>query len=329
MEQYRLVELRDNIEKLMECPVCMDRLQSPVSCCYNGHPLCPNCTKSVGSCPLCQTAFTTGQNTFINQLIASFPFRCKFSIEGCEERAAPEYLTAHEKTCEYRYVDCPLLTTSSTACYGLVSVRSYAAHVEEHHQSYITTFTGRDWGYSGVLPKTIFPDRLNCYYSILKDSWKKLYFVVMIYYEKISKAYQISVHYLGRNSEASNYIYTIKIMGVGRFNKGVTYSGECVPNMMSPEEASKYEPFEVKDTNGRISQHKNETKFFLSIKKVDDFNKNNPHSTGTVASSVSKKRKTLDELMLSADNHKTGPQLKEVTDHLWVPWQDGFPAETL
>lgn len=321
--------MRDNIEKLMECPVCLERLQSPVACCFNGHPLCPKCSKSIRSCPLCQSIFTAGQNTFINQLIASFPFKCKFALEGCEELAAPEFLTVHEKKCEYRHVDCPLLTSSSTECFGLVTVRSYSAHVLEHHQSYITTYDARDWEYSGVLPKNIDESRINCYYSVLKDSWKDLCFIVMIYYDTATKIYQLTVHYLGKDSEASKYIYTIKLQVEGHFNE-LIYSTKCLPNIMSPEEAKKYDPFEIRDIDGRISRHKDEIKFSLKIKNVEDYKKYR-HLDEITVLQVPKKRKTLDVNMKS-DNHKTSHQskegnLKEINS--WVEWVNGFPEESL
>lgn len=288
----------------MECPVCLERLESPVTCCVNGHPLCPKCPMNMRTCPLCSSTFSNQQHTFINQLVTTFPFRCRYSLEGCSEILVPDNLKNHEKVCEYRYVDCPLLTTSFTKCITLVSQRSYTEHIEQCHQSYITTYCTKEWEYIGVLPVGMYFNQINCYYSVIKDNYRHLYFIVMTHYDKKAQVYQISVHFLGKQSEAHDYIYTINVKAKDFFEEFV-YSNKCIPKLTVPDEAKRFYPFELRDIDGMISSRKEGLKFSVKIRNKDDFkNKDNPKIIEEnddiieiPISKVPKKRKTADSLL--------------------------------
>lgn len=293
----------------MECPVCLERLESPVVCCVNGHPLCPKCQKKIRVCPLCANNFSTHQHTFINQLVTTFPFRCKYALEGCTEILVPDNLKVHEKVCEYRYVDCPFFIVALTKCTHLVSQRSYTEHLEQYHPSYIITYDTKDWEYIGELPII---NQINCNYKAIKDKYRHEYFVVLTFYDRKLQVYQISVHYLGKQSDAKDYIYTVTVNDNNFFEEFV-YSNKCLPKLMTPEESKKCFPFELKDIDGMLSNRREPIKFSVKVRSKDDFkNRDKPNVAETnddiieipvsKVSRVPKKRKTVDSLLPTFQN---------------------------
>ncbi|XP_015122455.1 E3 ubiquitin-protein ligase sina [Diachasma alloeum] len=71
-----MTELRahwcDDLEELLECPVCLDLLKGKVFQCIQGHDVCQYCKKSLDMCPVCKSAFSESRNWTVEKIVAKF-----------------------------------------------------------------------------------------------------------------------------------------------------------------------------------------------------------------------------------------------------------------
>lgn len=265
--------MREKLEELLECPnpQCYERLDPPVYSCINGHAVCHKCElKGITQCPVCKSSFLKGRNFLINDILNTFQFRCKFSEHGCSIRSTPDSLKSHELTCDYRTVKC-VLSKDGKACDAVIALPQYPEHVETEHNSYVHTPFTLNSDYESVLPKKNKLDLTNRFFRFLKDTINNLNFLEMTHYDGTYKIYTISVHLIGKQSEASNFVYTIDVNEdnlMGQFK----YSNDCLPNIMSSNEAEKFFPFTLRDKDDMFSIHK-ELKYNLKIEKKEDFGK--------------------------------------------------------
>lgn len=91
-------------EEILLCCACQERMLPPVASCINGHALCLDC--SLANCPVCGSIFFYSKNTYLNQLLAVMPFRCRNHDNGCDISETFENLNLHEERCNYREIKC-------------------------------------------------------------------------------------------------------------------------------------------------------------------------------------------------------------------------------
>ncbi|KOB71436.1 E3 ubiquitin-protein ligase [Operophtera brumata] len=48
--------------RLLECPVCLEWMEPPMSQCRRGHLVCCRCRARLASCPVCRTTFSSVRN---------------------------------------------------------------------------------------------------------------------------------------------------------------------------------------------------------------------------------------------------------------------------
>lgn len=94
-----------DIEKMMECPVCMEFMTPPIWQCVSGHPLCDICSKKVNTCPTCRVDMEKKVRNFLAESILSMNShfcqysRCGQSVAYCDKRK-------HEETCVWALLTC-------------------------------------------------------------------------------------------------------------------------------------------------------------------------------------------------------------------------------
>nr|CAD7204373.1 unnamed protein product [Timema douglasi] len=61
--------LSKSLLSLLECPVCLEYMQTPIQQCLNGHSLCSNCRPKLDKCPSCRRSLsTTSRNVALEQI---------------------------------------------------------------------------------------------------------------------------------------------------------------------------------------------------------------------------------------------------------------------
>ena len=92
MDVIEANKFEEYIKNLLECPVCMEPIQSaPIHQCTNGHVLCKDCIAKLESCPICRNDSNTARNLIFEQIIGNF-------IANQEPYEKPE-LQKWEKVC--------------------------------------------------------------------------------------------------------------------------------------------------------------------------------------------------------------------------------------
>lgn len=234
----------DTLGLLLECPVCLDILHSPVSSCESGHTICVKCRgKGCGECPFCQKAFNANTHSLINQILTTIKFRSKYAKLGCTFSTASKELTLHEGSCDYQTIKCHLFKYGQF-CNDNIPRLEYPSHIEEHHDYCIDNTFQLFAEHKIILPRKNDLDLDKYFFRVLKDCKKKLYFLISTSYDEQKELYLISVHYIGKPSSASDYFYTIEVVqdSLGTYK----HSKFCLP-MMHPDEAKRFHPFLIFD----------------------------------------------------------------------------------
>ena len=114
-ELGRLLLVKVNIEKELECPVCLILPRGPpILVCRAGHSVCCECyprlsrTYRSRRCPICQAKYCSppARNFTAEAVLECLERNCRFDYKGCQfSTKSSESLGAHESECPHRPVD--------------------------------------------------------------------------------------------------------------------------------------------------------------------------------------------------------------------------------
>ena len=103
----RMASFQEQVEELMECPVCFKiPRRMPIECCRFGHLVCEDCRPKVESCPTCRGGYLNYTNTVAGYISLIVAHKCKFSPLGCHVKMSVHTITRHEKICPERVIRC-------------------------------------------------------------------------------------------------------------------------------------------------------------------------------------------------------------------------------
>lgn len=123
--------LKKGVQKLMECPVCLETPQfTPIYRCGAGHILCKDCRGKVQNCPICKVELGGERCLLAEQLLYQLPARCRFFASDCKrEFLDREDLKNHQLECPHRPVRC-----ISLFCKRNIQIAKLAEHLKEDHR---------------------------------------------------------------------------------------------------------------------------------------------------------------------------------------------------
>jgi len=85
--------------KELECPVCLEYMESPIKMCENGHTICDSCGSQVSKCPSCRGTFTKARNFTLGRIAATAIFPCKNREAGCGKTFTVNHKNSHQSQC--------------------------------------------------------------------------------------------------------------------------------------------------------------------------------------------------------------------------------------
>ncbi|OIT04948.1 PREDICTED: E3 ubiquitin-protein ligase SINA-like 7 [Nicotiana attenuata] len=129
---------------VLDCPICLEPLSTPVFQCENGHIACASCCiKIANKCPSCCWPIGYNRCRAIEKVLESVKVSCMNKIYGCKEILSYGKKTDHENTCTYVPCTCPCcdFTATSTKVYAHFRV-NHGSLVEQivfnaHHPIYV------------------------------------------------------------------------------------------------------------------------------------------------------------------------------------------------
>ena len=116
-----------DLETELLCPVCLSiPRDTPVHSCPAGHIVCATCKGRMDNnkCPSCRQHLNNNTNSVVASMITKVRHQCKYAEFGCIEKDFLNALTAHERKCSERTVQCP-------RCRKIVVISEYLEHVIE------------------------------------------------------------------------------------------------------------------------------------------------------------------------------------------------------
>lgn len=221
----RVSKLLPNLVKLLDCPVCTERITPPVKVCSNGHAVCNTCREKLTICPICKTVFSTNKNTILDQIIEENFYACKYAQKGCTVEMKLRDIEEHEiKQCIYRTIVCTIMTSKSGLCNSEVSISEYYNHVNGCHKSNTETIE-----FSVETRRTIDISSNLHMVQILKDvkSSKTVFEVVKL--DEIKKSFYITYIMIGTNEEANKNAYELRISNTKDKYRELKYKSLCIP----------------------------------------------------------------------------------------------------
>lgn len=94
---------------VLDCPICLELLISPVYQCNNGHVACSSCCNKLGNkCPSCSMPIGYNRCRAIEKVIESVKLPCLNIKYGCNESVSYNNRQDHEKMCIYAQCSCPI-----------------------------------------------------------------------------------------------------------------------------------------------------------------------------------------------------------------------------
>ncbi|KAL7615344.1 hypothetical protein Lser_V15G07348 [Lactuca serriola] len=122
---------------VLDCPICLESLCSPIYQCENGHIACSCCcSKSNHKCPSCCLPIGFNRCRAMEKLVNSITVDCENKKYGCTEPLIYHMKAQHEQVCSHTLCFCPLSSCGFTGSYANLYV-----HFRTHHSSSATPFT--------------------------------------------------------------------------------------------------------------------------------------------------------------------------------------------
>ncbi|KAG8277097.1 hypothetical protein J6590_050006 [Homalodisca vitripennis] len=94
------------LERIAECPVCLQTVTPPFKLCAAGHFICSGCIKTMKLCPICQKEFILENPICVKNMLEALPRFCRSAMNGCEVILNEDL--DHELFCGFHTVKCVL-----------------------------------------------------------------------------------------------------------------------------------------------------------------------------------------------------------------------------
>lgn len=195
--------------QMVECPVCMHSMDSPIYQCHNGHTICRVCHQKVEQCPTCRADLDKKRPSralALEQIIDSHGLKvpCLNHSRGCTELLKwGNEQARHAAVCQHRLVPCPDATFKLTNCTAMLKLSEVKAHcVKEHKCSDLDQRGAKTW-WGGFVPtsKTLYFVPKVMAFVAIDDSGIVVYFRHLegepLKYKVTARAYGSKTVYAG------------------------------------------------------------------------------------------------------------------------------------
>ena len=212
--------IKEDLLKALECPVCFHLMEAPITQCCNGHSICHICKPDLRNCPTCRGDLTDIRNKGLEDLCSNAEYPCKYQISGCLRKFLPGSKEEHEKKCRYGPHKCPCYIVKRIDCQWEGPSTELEQHIRNAHkdESLVTVTSGKR--------SSCNPDYMK---SIHSGSWCQFVFTlgrIFVCYSKIIDSFLYECYMFVGAREDNNYKYTVSIR-TSDGNDSVTMSLGC------------------------------------------------------------------------------------------------------
>jgi len=137
-DEIRIHEIvpKQQLIKIMECPVCFEIPFPPILNCDQGHIVCSSCRPRLSQCAVCRSKFRGGRNYPLEHIILGSSFPCKFKDLGCKEFILGKTFSNHLQICPYNPVFVLCNLKRGTPCNNArIPCSQYLEHLKGQHDT--------------------------------------------------------------------------------------------------------------------------------------------------------------------------------------------------
>lgn len=206
------VAAASNVRELLECPVCLNAMYPPIHQCSNGHTLCSGCKPRVHNrCPTCRHELGNIRCLALEKVAASLELPCKYQSFGCLGIYPYYCKLKHESLCVYRPYNCPY---AGSECTIVGDVPYLVTHLKDDHK--VDMHNGSTFNHRYV--KSNPHEVENATWMLTVFSCFGQYFCLHFEAFQLGMApvYIAFLRFMGDDSEAKNYSYTLEVGANGR-----------------------------------------------------------------------------------------------------------------
>ncbi|KAI8428801.1 hypothetical protein MSG28_007473 [Choristoneura fumiferana] len=192
---------------LLECPVCMEWMEPPITQCRRGHLVCGTCRKRLDTCPVCRTAFSSVRNRAMENVAGILRYPCR---HGCGKEVR------HARRARTRRRARRAATRAAAACEAAppmprAALPAHCQYKSRHPQQYR----------SGCSQRVSL--RVNCeqHQHWVVAALTQL-FHVRVHVDVRTWGVVVYVALLGPQKLAKNYTYEVRVSGRHN-NRGLVY----------------------------------------------------------------------------------------------------------
>ncbi|CAD6203660.1 unnamed protein product [Miscanthus lutarioriparius] len=206
------VVVSSSVRELLECPVCLSAMYPPIHQCSNGHTLCSGCKPRVHNrCPTCRHELGNIRCLALEKVAASLEVPCKYQSFGCSGIYPYYSKLKHESQCQYRPYSCPY---AGSECTVAGDIPYLVNHLKDDHK--VDMHNGCTFNHRYVKPN---PHEVeNATWMLTVFSCFGQYFC--LHFEAfqlgMSRVYITFLRFMGDDTEAKNYSYSLEVGGTGR-----------------------------------------------------------------------------------------------------------------
>ncbi|XP_022815881.1 uncharacterized protein LOC111349136 isoform X2 [Spodoptera litura] len=205
-EPFSVQEFNQSLLRLLECPVCLEWMEPPMSQCRRGHLVCGRCRARLASCPVCRTAFSSVRNRAMEGVADMLRYPCR---HGCGREVRLRRRAPHEASCGARRYHCP-----APPC---------ARHPPLPHHDLAHHFQCKHLPILKIGAKHKFSMKVN---SEQHDTWLIMaldeYFHLRVDVDIRTWGVIVYVSYIGPKRKAKHYVYEVSVVGQHN-SRSVTY----------------------------------------------------------------------------------------------------------
>ncbi|KAJ0180030.1 hypothetical protein K1T71_004621 [Dendrolimus kikuchii] len=190
-------EFNQVLLQLLECPVCLDWMEPPMSQCRRGHLVCAACRERLTVCPVCRTIFSSVRNRAMEGVADILRYPCR---HGCGREVRLRKRTSHEASCDARLYQCPM---PACAAHVAVAYAGLAMHFQKNHAAMLK------FGNKHILSLKVNVNMHNNWVVMAMDE----FFLLRIDVDIRTWGIVVYIAYIGPKKKASDFVYQISIYG--------------------------------------------------------------------------------------------------------------------
>ncbi|XP_072972265.1 E3 ubiquitin-protein ligase DIS1-like isoform X1 [Typha angustifolia] len=204
--------INNDIDGLLECPVCNSAMFPPIQQCPSGHTLCSSCKSKVyNKCPICRKEIGDIRCLALEKLACSLHLPCVYHHFGCGEMYPYYNKLRHEVHCAFRPYICP---HPGSDCPFTGDIPALLSHLQENHK--VDLQTGCTFNHRYVKQDPCSVDNVSWTLTLFNcfGQYFCLHFEAFLLGRE--PVYMAFVRFIGEESEARKFGYSLEVGGNGR-----------------------------------------------------------------------------------------------------------------